>query len=221
MDWARAVKINRIALSQIVAEILAMLGLAVGGTVERMPRALYVAAERLLRPAESALRRLIFIAARGLVIQPSPSRPMPKVLFNNNKGSSRMSFRLFDKRAVFEFISPQNPVCVMVQTYNDNPFNLFNSLAQPQADESHENISGAQLCRRLAALAHGLENIPSQARRLARWTARRKSCKTAKFTNALRPGPPPGHRTKPTKPIDFILRECHALAFDVLKADTS
>jgi hypothetical protein len=221
MDWARAIKINRIALSQIVAEILAMLGLTVGGTVERMPRALYVAAERLLLPAESALRRLIFIAAQRLIIQPSHARPMPEVLFSNNNSGSRMSFRLFDKRSVFEFISPENPVFVMVQTYIDNPFNLFKSFTKPQAHEGHENISGAQLCRRLAALAHALENIPSQARRLARWEALRKSYKTAKFKNALQPGPPPGHRTRPTRPVDFILRECHALAFDVLKADTS
>jgi hypothetical protein len=71
MDWARAVEINRVALSRIVAELLAMVGLM--STVKM---------ERLLRPAESALRRLIVIAARGLVVQPSPKRPMPKGLTN-------------------------------------------------------------------------------------------------------------------------------------------
>ena len=33
---------------------------------------------RVLRPAESAMRRLIVIAARGLVVKVVPSRPMPK-----------------------------------------------------------------------------------------------------------------------------------------------
>lgn len=65
MDWARAVDINRVALTRIVAEIFALLGLVGSGGLDRLPQALYVAAERLLRPTESALRRLIVIAAGG------------------------------------------------------------------------------------------------------------------------------------------------------------
>ena len=40
-----------------------------------LPRRLHRAILRLLRPAESAVRRLIVIAARGLVVPPSPQRP--------------------------------------------------------------------------------------------------------------------------------------------------
>jgi hypothetical protein len=42
-----------------------------------------------------------------------------------------------------------------------------------------------------------------------------------KFTSPLRPGPPPGHRRKPKDEIDFVLKECHALARDVLGEDSS
>ena len=37
----------------------------------------------------------------------------------------------------------------------------------------------------------------------------------------LRSGPPPGHRSKPADQIDWVLKECHALARDALKEDTS
>ncbi len=78
-DWARAIERNSEALKGIVAALFAMLGLAGEATVSRIPRSLHSAVLRVLRPAESAVRRLIIIAARGLVVKlkPAPSRPMP------------------------------------------------------------------------------------------------------------------------------------------------
>ena len=87
MDWARAIEINRIALARVVAEIFALLGLVAGGTVERLPHGLNQKVERLLRPAESALRRLIVIAARGLVVKPWSKRVMPEGLKITRKAS--------------------------------------------------------------------------------------------------------------------------------------
>lgn len=75
MDWDLAIKRNSEALAVIIAALFAMLGDA---TVSRLPRPVYYAVLRILRPAESALRRLIVIAARGLVVKVAPSRPMPK-----------------------------------------------------------------------------------------------------------------------------------------------
>jgi hypothetical protein len=221
MDWARAIEINRIALSRIVAELLALLGLVGGGTVERLPHALYLATERLLRPTESALRRLIVVAARGLVVKPSPKRPMPKGLVIVSKGSKGMTFRLFDTRKTFDFAPPENPLFVKVQTYQSNPFNLFNSLYPSRPAEPEGRINALQLCRRLAAVAHALETLPRQALRLARWKERRKNLERPKFTSPLRPGSPPGHRNKPKAEVDFVLQECHALAFDALREDSS
>ena len=78
-DWARAIERNSEALKGIVAELFAMLGLAGEATVSRIPQPLHRAVLRVLRPAESAVRRLIIIAARGLVVKlkPAASRPMP------------------------------------------------------------------------------------------------------------------------------------------------
>jgi hypothetical protein len=221
MDWARAIEINRTALARIVAEIFAVLGLVAGGTLDHLPRGLYLAAERLLRPAESALRRLIVIAARGLVVKPRPKRPMPKGLVIVSKGAKIMPFRLFDRRTVFDFIASENPLFVKVKTTDSNPFNPFRSHYQPPPAEQDSGSHALHLCRRLAAVAHALETLPRQAQRLARWTERRKTMERPKFTAPLRPGRPPGYRKTPTAEVDFVLQECHALAWDVIREDTS
>ncbi len=221
MDWARAVERNRVTLTRIVAGIFALLGLAAGGTLERLPHGLYLAAERLLRPTESALRRLIVIAARGLVVKPSPKRAMPKGLKIARKNSGRMSFRLFDTRKRFDFIEFENPLFVYVKTYSSNPFNPFENMYQRRPEELTVNTRANQLCRRLAAVAQALETIPHQAQRMARWQQRRKVMEKPKFTSPLRPGPPPGFRVKPKAQVDFVLRECHGLAWDALREDSS
>jgi ribosomal protein L44E len=77
------------------------------------------------------------------------------------------------------------------------------------------------LSKRLEAFAHALQTLRAQAWRLVRWQQRRKNVDNPKFTSTLRPGTPPGHRAKATAEVDFVLRECHALAFDVLKEDSS
>ena len=67
MDWARAIERNSDALKGIVAALFAMLGLSESAASLRIPRGVHTAILRVLRPAESAVRRLIVIAARGVV----------------------------------------------------------------------------------------------------------------------------------------------------------
>jgi hypothetical protein len=201
MDWARAIEINRLALVRIVGELVALLGLVSGGTLER-----------ILRPAESALRRLIVIAAHGLAAKPITPRPMPKGLVITAKSTGRKSFQLFDTRKNFSFITSQNPLVVMVKTHTRNPFNPFDQMywpSTPKTTNPAENLS-----RRLDALKHALETIPHQAMRLVRWQAKREGQAKPKFTSPLRPGRPPGYRSKPKLEIDYILKECHSLAWD-------
>ena len=78
MDWALAIKRNSEALKGIVAALFAMLGLAGEATVGRIPQPLHRAVLRVLRPAESAVRRLIIIAARGLVVKLPAARPISR-----------------------------------------------------------------------------------------------------------------------------------------------
>jgi hypothetical protein len=210
MDWARAVEINRVALTRIVAELLAMIGVVSAINVER-----------LLRPTESALRRLIVIAARGLVVKLAPRRPMPKGLVIVSKGAGRLTFSLFDRRKSFDFIKPENPLFIEVRTYESNPFNPFSSFYGFRPVAKDHSVETTQLSRRLAAVVHALETLPNQALRLARWRARRKTVQNPKFTSPLRPGTPPGYRYKPIAEIDFVLKECHGLAWDALNEDTT
>jgi hypothetical protein len=105
-----------------------------------------------------------------------------------------------------------------VKAYQNNPFNLFNALRPSKPEEQTGYTS---LSRRLQAVAQALETLPQQARRMARWKLRCSNIERPKFTGSLRPGPPPGHRAKPTAEVDFVLRECHALAFDALNQDSS
>jgi hypothetical protein len=69
------------------------------------------------------------------------------------------------------------------------------------------------------AIKQALDDLPAQAKRLARWRMRRQA--QAKSTSALRPGRPPGHRKKETHDIDAVLKECHTLARDVEREDSS
>jgi hypothetical protein len=101
MDWARAIERNSDALKSIVEMLFAMLELVGSATVARIPQPLHRAVLRVLRPAESAVRRLVVIAARGLVVKLAPSRPMPAGPIGKG-GHFRPSFQLFDPRKNFE-----------------------------------------------------------------------------------------------------------------------
>src|SRR6187401_25372 len=87
MDWHLAIEKNREALKRVLAMLVAMAGLAVLPAGDRvdwrsaptLPRHLHRFVLRLLRPAEAAARRLIIVAARGLVVELAPPRtPKPK-----------------------------------------------------------------------------------------------------------------------------------------------
>ena len=67
----------------------------------RLERTVYRAVLKVLRPAESAARRLIVIVARGLVATIRASRPMPERLSRSAAGRALMPFQLFDARKRF------------------------------------------------------------------------------------------------------------------------
>jgi hypothetical protein len=228
MDWNRAIERNSEALKGIVAEIFALLGLAGEFTVSRIPQPLHRAVLRLLRPAESAVRRLIVIAARGLVVKLAPSRPMPagKVI-GKGGGNSAPSFQLFDprknfnrsRRRAFARIAPR----IRVIGYDPRVVALFPA-PQPVVEPPPPPdglVNAERLSRRLQALKSALGDLPRQAKRLARWRLRREKMPSLKFRSPLRPGRPPGHRRKPTHEVDEILIECHGVAWEALKPDTS
>jgi hypothetical protein len=226
MDWDLAIKRNSEALMTILEALFSMLGLADAETVTRIPRSVHSAVLRVLRPAESAVRRLVVIASRGLVVKPAPSRPMPAGPIGKS-GHSRPSFQLFDPRK--NFAGPRRRAFARIppriHIFGSDPrVAALWSARQPAPDPAPPPdglVNAERLTRRLQALKFALEDLPRQARRLARWRVKREKAKTPKFRSPLRPGHPPGYRRKPLHEVDEVLIECHGLACDAMRPDTS
>jgi hypothetical protein len=226
MDWDGTIKRNSEALNAIVAALFAMLGLVGEGTVSRIPPALHRAVLRVLHPAESAVRRLVVIAARGLVVKPVASRPMPKGLKIGKGGRNRLpSFALYDPRKYFLELSQRrvkytkNPPRIHVFPYDTLVPRPRPAVVPPPPPDGL--VNGERLSRRLLALKSALDDLPRQARRLVRLKARREKMPSLWPKSPLRPGRAPGHRRKPTHEVDEVLAECHWLAWEAEKLDTS
>jgi hypothetical protein len=236
MDWALAIERNREPLLRIVAALFAMIGLTESRAVERLSRPLYRTVLGVLRPAEAAVRRLIVVAARGLVVKPLRRRPAPAGLKISGKGKGRVSFRLFDPRRRFveddsdrrAGPTPQ-PHIRFIDFAFDPRISMFRR-QQPErpapVPQEHptiddDTVNAVPLCRRLAAIRGALEDLPRQARRFARWRARPLETRRPRRATPLRPGPPPGRRKRQTHEVDRILADCHWLARTVPEPDTS
>jgi hypothetical protein len=223
MDWAKAIAINQAALSRVVVGIIAMVGLAGRDALARLPRPVYRAALRMLRPAESAVRRLIVMAARGVALEPHAVRPMPAGLAMPASGGARASFQLFDPRKRFAAVPSRSPA-PRISVFSAGPLvPLFQPRAKDDTGPKRDDgtVDAGRLARRLWAVKLALENLPRQAKRLKRWQARRARMANAKFSSPLRPGLPPGYRNAPNDEVERVLRECHALARDALANDSS
>ncbi|MEQ1955561.1 hypothetical protein [Mesorhizobium sp. CN2-181] len=217
-----------------------------------LPRALYLAILRLLRPAETAARRLIIAAARGIVVTLPPARPrkpkpatlrgprafLPKGPKKRPKPTPRtLSLSLLDpprrpfrvpRRAVPAHAAPRILGLDFNATYRPLP-------PPPSPDDP---IDAARLSQRLAALGAALDDLPGQAKRFARWRARRDAAIardgaiSRRRLSPLRRGRPPGGRLSHYEPgathprkireVDEILAHAHALAVYALdNHDTS
>ena len=76
-------------------------------------------------------------------------------------------------------------------------------------------IPAASLSRRLLALKAALENLPKQAKRLARWYAERDAAYAQNqphLFSPMRPGLPLGYRKHKRDEIDEVMLDCHSLA---------
>lgn len=102
MDWDLIIKRKSEALRGIIEVLFALLGLDGSDAASRIPKSLHCAVLGVLRPAESAVRRLIVIAARGLVVKLASARPMPKgKVIGKGVGSRLPAFKLADTRKDF------------------------------------------------------------------------------------------------------------------------
>ena len=228
MDWDWAIKRNSKALKGIIEVLFALLGLDGTDAASRIPRSLHSAVLGVLRPAESAVRRLIVIAARNVVVKLASSRPMPEERkIGKGSGPSFPSFQLFDppKRPKpirvmkvtrleprIRFIEYDPRICALFPT----PRPVVEPPPPPDG-----RVSATRLHRRLNALKFALNDLPRQAKRLVRLQQRRKASPWPKSTTPLRTGHPPGYRRKPIHEVDEVLIACDWLAWEAMKPDTS
>ena len=156
---------------------------------------------RLLRPAEAAARRLIIVAARGLVVELSPPRlraAKPKPLLNRSNGfgtgvvirpgplpewaralapkrSSTLSLPLLDplKRFGVRRICEAKQRAAH-QVFRRSAYRLLPAAAAPDPPPPSPDdlLDAGRLHRRLEAIGRVLDDLPRQAKRLARWQAR-------------------------------------------------
>ena len=228
MDWDLAIKRNSKALKGIIEVLFALLGLDGTDAAQRIPRSLHSAVLSVLRPAKSAVRRLIVIAARNVVVKPALSRPMPagKVIAKG-LGISMPSFQLFDpnkrikgpRARAFTRLAPR----IRFIDYDPRVVALFPAprpVVEPPPPPDGR-VCATRLHRRLVALKSALDDLPRQAKRLVRLQERRKASPDFKPTTPLRSGHPPGYRRKPVHEVDEILVKCDWLAWEAMKPDTS
>ena len=220
MDWAMAIERNSEALSRVVASLVAMVRVKGGGVAAYLPRDIYSAALILLRPAESAVRRLIVMAARGLAVKLKlgPTRAFPAGLSLKRDAERVPAFCLIDplKRFApedFEWGMKKQQVLPRISVPG-----LFDPVFPDQpALDADDMIAAAALGRRVQALRFALDNLPREAKRLARWKVKRELERQAEKPrpgrlSPFRPGFAPGlHRHKPQE-IDSILGDCHCFA---------
>lgn len=243
MDWNLAIRRNREALSRILAALFALIGLndsphpesLAEGEPRRVPRHLHAHSLRILRATESAIRRLIVIAAQDVVARPAggtwpPSSPpqrggeVPSESEAEWGQSLRIpAFPLLDPLKRFRFDPPRPAskfmprICVVGVT-EPAP------IPEKPVCLPDDPVDATSLCRRLLSSRRALANLPREARRLARWHQRNRLSQTQGRgrISPLRIGHPPGKRKRPNHLVDDILKECQALALDVLSpADTS
>jgi hypothetical protein len=229
LDWTLAIKRNREQLKDIVLGLFVLAKMRVGGSLFTLERDVLSAIMLVLRPAESAVRRLIVIAAFGL--KPSTSIGSSRqrgdwsdlTLRGGDVGAADRgtregpkAFKLFDPLKSFD----HEDFWDEAQRQHDHalrpldPVSGFKIVDTTPVDATH-------IGQRLNALIRALDNLPAQARRLIRWQAKRDAALKAHRPTRMgpmRPGLPPGWRERKIHEIDGVLRECHGLANDLLNA---
>ncbi|MEM1378139.1 MAG: hypothetical protein AAGG69_12210, partial [Pseudomonadota bacterium] len=178
---------------------------------------------RFLIPAESALRRLIYICVRVMRIkvgEPTIGKstlPDFASFTRTAEDMERMpAFKLADTHkqidwSAFEFeddLPQQTSACPKIHMMDEGPSH--------EAFADIEPVSCTDLLRRTQAMRAALKDLRRAARRMAKDQARREAKPLGTvFLTPFRHGGPPGRRLNGREEVDAILRECHGLAFDV------
>jgi len=205
------VEANRGWLMRLLAGLVVLLG-----SDDVVRRVVWRAVLAKLVPLESALRRLILVAARDLPVVAMPARER-----GNKGGGSR---RKGKRGAVFALTDlPRNPDPAP-RTCPDKRAPRIRFLDEPPppagaVPSDDDLVESAALRRRIDAMLDALDDLPGQAKRLARWYGRGKRMRYGGAWRRLLPirsGRPPGHRERDPRDAGKALATCHDLALRCL-----
>ena len=226
-----------------------------GSSPRTLPRRLHRAVVRLLLPAEAAARRLIVIAARNFVVElpkPRPRKARPDLKAAHTVLSSLgiaivVSGASIPHDTARKKPAPARPLLLplldplkrvgpprrrTVPPHAAPRIIFFDGSVPhrlPSPPAPWDQVDATRLGRRLAALASALDDLPGQARRLARWKARRDRALATGRRHRLSPlrvGRACGSRgprsRRPVHDVDEVLADMHYFAFYMLNPpDTS
>lgn len=205
-----AIEHNRNALLRLWAVLVRSLG--DGATLPRYARNNIL---RLLRPAESAVRRLIVSLACMLELKartPAAHKAWAASAATGSKHAARpMPFPLFDRRKCLE-PPRRHPPGIGPRLHVFGSGEAWPSAGCP-CPLSDDPVGAETVLRRLQSLKAALDDLPKQARRLVRIQARRALAPPGpRRLGPLRPGRPPGMSARRSRRVDEILGDCNALA---------
>lgn len=203
-------------LTGIVAVLLAWAGLQEGDKGAPITRAAYQKIMRVLLPAESALRRLIVLAAEDVKAGPA-GRKMPEAVKAalkkrlSRSGERVGAFPLFDPRLSLR----QGRVPRITAQLR---ISCLDQVRLVPVERVEKPLNPKAVTRRVRRLEAALSDLPKQARRLARWRAAHH----ASLNRPIRPGRPPGYRERPIHAVDILLKDIQQRALWALRPpDTS
>lgn len=201
---------------RLLGLVLAMAGIATGQRVGVLSRAMRLKFLHVLRCSEAATRRLIVIAARGVSVRLRPVRPVGALPPAKTSPAARAPvFALLDPlRRVGLRPAQMRGYGPRIRGFGPED-EVFHTPPMKQDDDP---LDVAPLLRRAVALQSALADIPREAKRLARWHARRLAGRRRGRVLPLRTGRPPGYRARGRDAVDDVLRNCHELALYAMAA---
>jgi hypothetical protein len=196
MKWQSAIDKNCMVLKGILATLFAMVAVS-GDRSARLPRHLHRFALRLLRPAESAARRLIIVAARGLSVEFQPPRlrnHMPLRRRNRAVSEYARPLPLFD--ALVRSGVGERRVGPGIGALNAGPWAAFSgqrNQIRPVPLSPEDSLDATRLHRRIEALGRALDDLRGHAKRMARWQAQRDAFAVLEREADISGAPTEGH----------------------------
>jgi hypothetical protein len=211
-----------------------------------LPRRIHRIVLAHLRAAEAALRRIIAIAACGITVMVKPPRSQsPSPLWGGVRGGGQdkdsstptpnlrsaaarpspqgggleppvPAFALFDPRKSFAWWWRGD--WYQRACGEDIPGPPWPAIAFAPPADPDAYIASGYLALRLLALKKALEDIPGQAKRLARIQARARLCPERKHPllySVWRPGVPARFGIKPEQEVDGTMQEIGDILSDV------